>query len=63
MAPLARSSQPDINYANYVHYANYAYYSFYVVYATWPPSALVFLQQGDVYTFMQLAALVILGDT
>jgi len=60
MVPLARSSQPVKNYANYV---NYAYYSFYVVYATWPPSALIFLQHGDVCTFMQFAAFVILGDT
>ena len=41
----------------------YAYYSFYATYATWPPSALIFLQHGDVCTFMQFAAIVVLGDT
>ena len=60
MVPLAQSSQPDKIYA---HYVNYAYYSFYAVYATWPPSALIFLQHGDVCTFMQFAAIVVLGDT
>ena len=63
MVRLARSSQPDKTYANYVNYANYAYYLFYAIYATWPPSALIFLQHGDVCTFMQFAAIVVLGDT
>ena len=31
--------------------------------AIWPPSALIFLQHGDVCTFMQFAAFVVLGDT
>ena len=63
MVPFARSSQPNINYANDVNYANYAYYSFYAICATWPPAALIFLQHGDVCTFMQFAAIVVLGDT
>ena len=63
MVPLARSNQPDKTYANYVNYANYAYYSFYVTYATRPPSALVFLQHGDVCTAMMFAAIVVLGHT
>ena len=60
MVRLARSSQPDKTYANYVNYANYAYY---VTYATRPPSALVFLQHGDVCTAMLFAAIVVLGHT
>ena len=57
----SRCSQPDkklCKIANYVNYAYYAYYSFYyVVCATWPPFALIFLQHGDVCTFMQFPPL------